>query len=105
MEFEQLISNIMDWIRDTQDKYKEKLNIEFIKEEASFLHYIIESKSYLAEIVIEPKGFHPHRHVWFEALDKNKDISQIPYIYVDDENASLTDILNNLNKQIAYIIK
>ena len=25
---------------------------------------------YLAELVVEPEGFHPHRFVSFEALDK-----------------------------------
>ena len=105
LEFEQLVDVIMNWIRSVRDNNKEKLMIEFIKEESLLLRYDIESKNYLAEIIVEPEGFHPHRYVWFQALDKNKDASQKPLFYMDEHDSSLNDILNNLNKLINLIIK
>jgi len=93
------------WIRTAQEMYRGKINVEFLVEHEDYLRYIIESANYLAELVIEPEGFHPHRFVLFEALDKRKDSLQKPYFYFDEKDSSIESIIENLNKCILYIIE
>ncbi len=105
MKLYDLIDAIYMWIRTAQEMYRGKISVEFLVEHEDYLRYIIESANYLAELVIEPEGFHPHRFVLFEALDKRKDSLQKPYFYFDEKDSSIESIIENLNKCILYIIK
>ncbi|MBS5144610.1 MAG: hypothetical protein KHY89_03720 [Butyricicoccus pullicaecorum] len=105
MKLCEVIDTIQMWIRTVQEKYRNEIDIEFLMERENYLRYIIESTNYLAELVIEPEGFHPHRYVWFEALDKRKDLPQEPYFYFDEKDNSIENIIENLNKGISYIIE
>ena len=100
----QVIDAIQMWIRTVQEMYRDKMDVEFLVEHKDYLRYIIESTNYLAELVVEPEGFHPHHYVSFEALDKRKDLPQEPYFYFDEKDSSVENILENLNKGISYII-
>lgn len=105
MKLYEVIDTIQIWIRTVQEMYRDKIDVEFLVEREDYLRYIIESTNYLAEIVIEPEGFHPHRYVSFEALDKRKDLPQESYFYYDEKDSSLENILENFNKGISYIIE
>ena len=105
MKLYEVIDTIPIWIRTVQEMYCDKIDVEFLVEREDYLRYIIESTNYLAEIVVEPEGFHPYRYVLFEALDKRKDLSQESYFYFDEKDSSLENILENLNKGISYIIE
>ncbi len=105
MKLYDLIDAIYMWIRTAQEMYRGKISVEFLVEHEDYLRYIIESANYLAELVIEPEGFHPHRFVLFEALDKRKDSLQKPYFYFDEKDSSIESIIENLNKCILYIIE
>ncbi len=105
MKLYDIIDAISMWIRTAQEMYRGKINVEFLVEHEDYLRYIIESANYLAELVIEPEGFHPHRFVLFEALDKRKDSLQKPYFYYDEKDSSIESIIENLNKGILYIIE
>lgn len=105
MKLYDLIDAIYMWIRTAQEMYRGKINVELLVEHEDYLRYIIESANYLAELVIEPEGFHPHRFVLFEALDKRKDSLQKPYFYFDEKDSSIESIIENLNKGILYIIE
>ncbi|MFV0399395.1 MAG: hypothetical protein ACK5LX_02095 [Oscillospiraceae bacterium] len=105
MEFSQLVDKMKKWIREIPLQYQGKVSVEFLAEKENFLRYIIESNNYLAEAVVEPKGFHPYRYVSFTALDKRKEVTQQDaYYYYDDVNSSCSDIFYNLNKAIQYIL-
>ncbi len=104
MELYEVIDKIQTWITTVQTMYSGKINVEVLMENEDYLRYIIESTNYLAELVVEPEGFHPHRFVSFEALDKRKDPLQEPYFYVDGKGSSMESILENLNKGIQYIV-
>lgn len=106
MELSEVIEGIQSWIRMVQENYRGKINIEFLVENENFLRYIIENENYIAELVVEPEGFHPHRFVWFEALDKTKDLAlQEPYFYMDKKEDYMENILENINKGILYILE
>lgn len=106
MKLSEVINKIKPWIRTIQVKHNEELKIEFLVEREDFLRYILESNNFLAEIIVEPKGFHPHRFVSFTALDKAKaPMLQEGYYYYDDEDSSLRNIFENLNNAILYILK
>ena len=66
---------------------------------------MIESTNYLAELVVEPEGFHPYRFVCFEILDKRKDPLQEPCFYLDGENSSIESILENLDRGLSYMLE
>lgn len=104
MELYEVIDKIQMWLTTVQTMYSGKINVEVLVENEDYLRYIIESTNYLAELVVEPEGFHPHRFVLFEALDKRKGPLQEPYFYVDGKGSSMESILENLNKGIQYIV-
>ena len=105
MKLYEIIDTIQKWIRTIKEKYCEEINIEFLIEQEDYLRCIIESANYLAELVVEPEGFHPYRFVCLEILDKRKDLLQEPYFYLDGENSSIENILENLNQGLFYMIK
>ena len=105
MKLYEVVDSIQMWIRTVQERYRGEINVEFLMEHEDYLRYIIESTNYLAELVVEPEGFHPHRFVSFEALDKRKDSQQNPYFYFDEEDSSVENILENLTKGILYMIE
>lgn len=105
MKLYEVTDAIKIWIKTVQEMYRSEINVEFLTERKDYLRYIIESANYLAELVVEPEGFHPHRFVWFEALDKRKDSLQKPYVYFDEKNSSIENIIENLNKGISYMIE
>lgn len=105
MELHEIICRIQKWIETINEKYNEEINIEILIEQEDYLRYIIETTNYLAELVVEPEGFHPHKFVWFQILDKRKDASQEPYIYLDEENSSAKSILENLNQGLSYMLE
>lgn len=103
--FENLICQIKLWAYEINTKYGEKIKIEHLIDEKYYLHYNMETKHYLAELVVSCDGFRPYRYVEFVAFDLRKeDILSYAYCYYDDENSTETDIFNGLNKGIAYII-
>ncbi len=104
MELYEIIDIIQVWIRTVQEMYCDEISIEFLIEDKDYLRYIIESTNYLAELTVEPEGFHPHHFVLFEALDKRETPLQEPYFYFDEKDSPVEDILENLNKGILYII-
>lgn len=105
MNLHEVIDTIQIWIKTVQDMYCDEINIEFCAEHRDYLRYILESTNYLAELVVEPEGFHPYRFVSFLALDKRKDTLQKPYFYYDEEDSSVESILENLNAGISYIMR
>lgn len=105
MKLYEVTDAIKMWIRTVQEMYRSEINVEFLTERKDYLRYIIESANYLAELVVEPEGFHPHRFVWFEALDKRKDSLQKPYVYFDEKDSSIENIIENLSKGISYMIE
>ena len=94
MELYEIIDTIQKWVRTIQEKHREEIKIEFLIEQEAYLRYVIESTNYLAELVVEPEGFHPYRFVCFEILDKRKDPLQEPYCYLDGENSSIENIVS-----------
>lgn len=105
MKLCEVIDTIQMWIRTVQEMYSNEIDVEFLIEHEDCLRYVIESANYLAELVVEPEGFHPHRYVSFEALDKRKDLPQEPYFYFDEKDSSVENIIENLNKGISHIIE
>ncbi len=105
MKLYEVIDTIQMWIRTVQEMYHGEIDVEFLVEHEDYLRYIIESANYLAELVVEPEGFHPHRYVSFVALDKRKDLLQEPYFYYDEKDSSVENILENLNKGISNVVE
>ena len=105
MKLYEVIDTIQMWIRTVQEMYHGEIDVEFLVEHEDYLRYIIESTNYLAELVVEPEGFHPHRYVSFVALDKRKDLLQEPYFYYDEKDSSVENILENLNKGISNVVE
>ncbi len=105
MKLYEVIDTIQMWIRTVQEMYHGEIDVEFLVEHEDYLRYIIESTNYLAELVVEPEGFHPHRYVSFVALDKRNDLLQEPYFYYDEKDSSVENILENLNKGISNVVE
>ncbi|MCM1045988.1 MAG: hypothetical protein NC417_10805 [Candidatus Gastranaerophilales bacterium] len=100
-----LIHRTKLWIQQIDFIYHGKIKIELLVDKEYFLRYLIETKHYLAELVIEPDGFHPHHHVSFMAYDlEGKDTSSYAYCYYDDKESTEDDIFNCLDEAISSML-
>lgn len=106
MDFYQLIDEVKLWIRVIKIKYASHLTVKCVSEEKNMLRYIINSKNYIAELLVEPDGFHKHRYVSFTAMRLDDDVSnQDSYFYFDNDKSTLEDIMKNLEKGVGCILR
>lgn len=102
---ENIIRRTKGWIRQAALTYHGTIAVEYLAEEECFLRYILETKHYLAELVVEPDGFHPHCHVQFTAFDLDAvDTTSYAYCYYDDEESTEDDIFGHLDEAVSYIV-
>ncbi len=96
-DFECVLYSVYEWLYGIKIKYAEQLMIEIIKEDQDSLTVNFDTKQYIAELNCSKPDFRPYRFVKFCVLDIEKDTTQQPaFVYYDDDNASIIDIINNL---------
>ena len=101
-----LIRRTKLWMQQVQSTHHRDIQVEQLADEPCFLRYIIETDYYLAELVIEPEGFHPHHHVELTALAlEGEDISSYAYCYYDSEESTEDDIFACLDEAISYLTR
>lgn len=104
MTLETVMSEIHKWYENITKKYAEVIKFEIDKDEKDIFIVNFDANRYLAQLVVEDIGFHPHRFVSFIVLDIEKDIHQnYPYLFYDDEKDSVSDIIGQLNSGIEFI--
>ena len=104
MTLENVMNEIYLWYNYITKKYAEVIKFEIDKDEKDIFIVNFETNRYVAQLVVEDIGFHPHRFVSFIVLDVEKDIHQdYPYLFYDDEKDSISDIIEQLNKGIEFI--
>ncbi|MDE5577652.1 MAG: hypothetical protein K2J11_09725 [Oscillospiraceae bacterium] len=104
MTLETVMNEIHKWYENITKKYAEIIRFEIDKDGKDIFIVNFDTNKYIAQLVVEDIGFHPHRFVSFIALDKERDIHQnYPYLFYDDEKDSVSDIIEKLNSGIEFI--
>ena len=104
MKLENVLSEIHKWYECVSRKYAGIIYFEIDKNEEDLFIVNLETNRYIAQLVVENTGFHPHRFVSFVVLDIEKDVTQqYAYYYYDSEKDSISDIIDQLNQGIEFI--
>ena len=103
--FDDVLQAVKNWVSKELGKYNDKVNIEIISETADNLLVNIDTKRYIGNLNVSMPDFRPYRYVELYILDTQKDVIQSPaFVYYDNENESVSDIIDNLNKGIKFIL-
>lgn len=102
MELKEIIKAVHSWTEQIERTYVNKLKVWHIKETENIFIADIDSENCLARLIVEPEGFHPHRHVEMTLVRINDGKrNAVPfYCYYDKNGDSIEDIINELDKCI-----
>ncbi len=104
--FNKVMKSIHQWYFSISNNYNNLIRFEIVKDNEKIFILNLDTKRYISQLTVEKEGFHPHRFVEFYVLDIEKDVNQNPvWTYYDNKNASVKDIINNLNLGIDFITK
>ena len=72
----------------------------------TLLNYFIvfEKENYFAEIIVGKDEYAPYKFVYFDMIGGNDKIPEILYIWFDNEETTIQDIIENINKALDYFI-
>ena len=72
----------------------------------TLLNYFIvfEKENYFAEIIVGKDEYAPYKFVYFDMIWVNDKIPEILYIWFDNEETTIQDIIENINKALDYFI-
>lgn len=102
--FDEAIQSVRQWLYDISKKY-DTIKVEFQKDESDVIIADIDTERYIAQISISEPDFRPYRFVEFLVLDVREDVMQPPaFVYRDTDEDSISDIIENLNKGIDFIV-
>ena len=103
--FDEVLKSVKQWFYIILEKYSDKLKFEIISDTSDNLLANIDSEIYVSELNVSKTDFSPYRYVKLYILDTRKDVNQPPtFVYYDKENDSISDIIDNLNKGINYML-
>ena len=81
MTLDNVMNEIHRWYDGIAKKYAKVIKFEIDKDEKDIFIVNFDTNRYVAQLVVEDMGFHPHRFVSFTVLDIEKDIHQdYPYL-------------------------
>ena len=104
MTFDIVMNEIHKWCEKITRKYAGFIKYEIEKDEKNIFIVNFNTNRFMAQLVVDNIGFHPYRFVSFVILDMERDIYQQPsYVFYDDENNSVSDIIAHLNFGIEFI--
>ena len=72
----------------------------------TLLNYFIvfEKENYFAEIIVGKDEYAPYKFVYCDMRGGNDKIPEILYIWFDNEETTIQDIIENINKALDYFI-
>lgn len=92
---------VTQWIKDNEEKFKNKnIVIQIVENNKERLYVILNFGECMAAIVVAGPDFAPYRFVSFEVAAIENGISTIPYSWYDEEGNTIEEIIKNLDKAI-----
>ncbi|MCG6842219.1 hypothetical protein LDJ99_09040 [Fusobacterium nucleatum] len=72
----------------------------------TLLNYFIvfEKENYFAEIIVGKEEYAPYKFIYFDMIGENDKIPEILYTWFDNEETTIQDIIENINKALDYFI-
>jgi hypothetical protein len=103
--FDDVLQEVRNWLLKESDNYNDKINFEIVSDTANSLSANIDTERYIGQLNVSMPDFRPYRYVEFYILDTHKNVMQSPaFVYYDKADDSISDIINNLNKGIDFIL-
>ncbi len=103
--YQTILQECRKWFYNVSSQYDEVLKISIEKDDSSCLIGDIDSNRYISQIIVAESGFKPYRYVEFTIYDLDKDVNQSPvFWYGDQDNSSVVDIIDNLNKGLRIVL-
>ena len=103
--FDDVLQAVRNWLSKELEHYDDMISVKVISDTADNLLVNIDAEQYVGELNVSKPDFRPYRYVELYILDIHKDIMQPPaFVYYDKENDSVSDIIDNLNKGIHFIL-
>ncbi len=103
--YQTILQECRKWFYNVSSQYDEVLKISIEKDDSSCLIGDIDSNRYISQITVSESGFKPYRYVEFMIYDLDKDANQSPvFWYGDQDNSSVEDIIDNLNKGLRIVL-
>jgi len=103
--YQTILQECRKWFYNVFSQYDELLKISIEKDDSSCLIGNIDSNRYISQIIVSESDFKPYRYVEFTIYDLDKDVNQSPvFWYGDQENSSVVDIIDNLNKGLRIVL-
>ena len=96
MELTDIIKAVSLWLNELESNSEGKLKVRNVKHTENVFIADIDSETSLGQLIVEPEGFHPHRHVAMTILHKDNDHS-VPFYYYDKDGNDISDIISGLN--------
>ena len=100
MTFENVMNEVHKWYDSISTKYADIIKFEISQNEKTIFNVFLENDRYIAQLVVEDIGFHPHRYVYLDILDA--DTEEHTY-YFDSEKDSMSDIIEQLDRGIKFM--
>lgn len=103
--YDKVLQSVRQWLFNVSKKYSDLIKIEIADNNSEHFIAYMDTNHYMAELSVSKPDFRPYRFVEFYVLDINKDEMQEPaFVYGDKENDSISDIIDNLNRGINFIL-
>ena len=103
--YQTVLQECRKWFYSVSSQYDELLKTSIEKDDSSCFIGNIDSNRYISQIVISEWDYKPYRYVEFTIFDLEKDANQSPaFWYGDQDNCSVEDIIDNLNKGLRLVL-
>lgn len=103
--FQTVLQECRKWFNSVSSQYDELLKISIEKDDSSCFIGNIDSDRYISQIIVSESDFRPYRYVEFTIYDLDNDANQSPaFWFGDQDNSSVEDIIDNLNKGLSLVL-
>lgn len=103
--FDNVLQAVKNWLSKEIKIQNDKITVEIISDTADCLLVNIDTERYIGYLNVSMPDFRPYRYVELYVLDTKKDVTQSPaFFYYDNENDSISDIIDSLNDGIKFML-
>ena len=96
---------VYKWLNHSDKRFRDNGIIpEILKNNEHCLRVEFVCGQQLADVIVEKSEFTFYRYVFFQFLDMLNEIPQLNYSWYDEDETSIKEIIENLDKAIGFVI-
>ena len=102
--YEEVYDAVKNWLNSVMIEFSGCIEFETLDATPDCLTVNMETAHYIAQLNVSRPDFRPYRYVELYVLDSDQDLHAEPvFVFRDDENDTVTDVVQSLNKGISLI--